>query len=138
MKKLNMFLLIFIFLIGISSAYTISNYDYSSSSISSSVYYSTGLDYEDCQDGNDFIVQIEPGSCEPTLVTSDLLEEEPVTVYCKLIATQVNPFIDVESISSISVTGDYSSDVQSVGYFPSESALGYWTDNSLDSLVLND
>ena len=139
MKKMN-FVLVLVFafsLIGFVSSYTITNYDYSSGSVSSS-YYSTALTSEDCSGGSDFLVQIEPLSCEPLLVTSDLLEEEPVTVYCKVVATQINPFIDVNAISSITITGDYSSDVQSVGYFPSESALGYWYDGSLDNTALND
>lgn len=140
MKKINVLFFVFavLFFASLISAYTISNYDYSAGSITSSSYYSTGLSYEDCSGGSDFVVQIEPFSCEPAPVTSDLLEEESVTVYCKIVATQVNPFIDVDSISYISITGEYSSAVQSVGYFPSESALGYWSDGSLDNLALND
>jgi len=142
LRKINfLFFVIFILFVSfgiLTSGYTISNYDYSGSMVTSNAYYSTGLDYEDCAGGSDFLIQIEPFSCKPIVVTSDLLEEEPVTIYCKVIATQVNPFIDVDTITRIRITGDYSRDVQSVGYFPSEAALGYWYDGSLDNLALND
>lgn len=144
MNKNNLFLL-FIFgsLVlltgaGLISGYVISNYDYSSSSILTGTAYSTGLSSEDCSGGSDFLVQIDSTKCEPLLVTSDLLEEEPVTVYCPIVATQINPFIDVNAISYINIVGKYSSDVQTIGYFPSESALGYWYDGTLDNLALND
>ncbi len=136
MRKIWLLIGICIFLISYGAAYTITNYDYSSGYVST--YYATGLDYEDCAGGSDFLVQIEPLSCEPLVVTSDLLEEEPVTVYCKIIATQINPFIDVDAISYISITGEYSPAVRGVGYFPSEAALGYWTDGSMEGLALND
>ena len=41
------------------------------------------------------ILQIAPGGCSPSVVTSDLLEEQPVPVFCKVMAIQVNPLIDV-------------------------------------------
>ena len=37
-----------------------------------------------CQQGTDFIIQISPLSCTPTVVRSDLLAEENVNVFCKM------------------------------------------------------
>ncbi len=51
------------------------------------------VDESMCQQGTDFIIQI--NGCEPAPVTSDLLEEENVNVFCKLSAIKINPLVDV-------------------------------------------
>ena len=62
----------------------------------------------DCGEvGQDFIVQISPLGCEPTLVRSDLLEENNVPVFCQLGATKINPLIDVNAIEDIDFAGNY-------------------------------
>jgi len=56
-------------------------------------------------EGQDFIVQIAPGSCEPTVVRSDLLAEQNVPVFCRLIGFKINPLIEVPTIKSIKLMG---------------------------------
>lgn len=145
MRKNNLLLILFVafFLIGIISAYTYSSPSYSqfnhAGGLGGFASYSSGtIDKELCSAGTDFILQMNPLDCEPAPVRSDLLEEEDVTVYCKLVATQINPLIDVEAIRYISVNGEYPSEVRSVGYFPSQSALGYTSENVLGDVALND
>lgn len=141
-RKFLLGILAVVFLAGFISAYT---YSTSSSSlfnnaggVGSFASYSQGkIDAELCSAGTDFILQIDPFSCEPAPVRSDLLEEEDVTVYCKISATQINPLIDVESIKTIYISGTYPSEVKSVGYFPSQSALGYTSENVLGDVALN-
>jgi len=87
-----------------------------------------------CLASQDFILQTSPFGCTPSVVRSDLLEEQDVTVFCKISATQINPLIDVEAIDYISITGQYPRGVSSVGYFPGRAALGnYGSRQSLKS-----
>jgi len=88
-----------------------------------------------CQEGKDFLVQIAPFGCEPAVVRTDLLEENDVQVHCKLGATQINPLIEVETIDSISFTGNYPESVSGIGFHPAKAALGVKGD--LNSPVLN-
>ncbi|MDD5700224.1 MAG: transglycosylase SLT domain-containing protein [Candidatus Nanoarchaeia archaeon] len=76
-----------------------------------------------CQQGHDFIIQVSPAGCTPVIVRSDLLEEQDVQVYCPLAATQINPMIDIKSISGISFSGNYSQYVKSIGFYPAQAAL---------------
>ena len=84
--KFSFIALLIIFGMGIASA----QYAYSSPSSYygeyASAYYGT-LTQEQCEkgEGQDFIVEILPGDCSPALVRSDLLEEQNVPVFCKLI-----------------------------------------------------
>jgi len=82
------------------------------------------LDESMCAQGTDFMVQIGPLSCSPTIVTSDLLEEENVNVFCKMTALKINPLIDVTAIDSISFATQYPKEVLSIGYEPAQAALG--------------
>ncbi|MFA5952973.1 MAG: transglycosylase SLT domain-containing protein [Candidatus Pacearchaeota archaeon] len=123
-----MFFLISIFLISFSLAsYTESNikYYYGGSSFSTSNIadiYNTEL----CTEGTDFILQIDPAGCTPAVIRSDLLEEQNVPVFCPIRAIKVNPLIDVDAISSMTFSGEYSSSqVSTVGFYGSRSALGY-------------
>ncbi len=100
----------------------------------------TGLGGEDfdkslCEAGQDFIIQIAPFGCTPAVVRSDLLEEQNVPVFCQLAATQINPLIDVESIESISFSGEYPEEVSGIGFHPAKAALG--VKSNLNSPVLN-
>ncbi len=95
----------------------------------------TGFPREQCEAGQDFIIQIAPFSCTPAVVRSDLLEEQNVPVFCQLSATNLNPLIDVETIDAISITGKYPKEVASVGFYPAQSALGYSGD--VTSPVMN-
>ena len=89
------------------------------------------------QGGKDLLVQIVPFGCVPSVVRSDLLEEQDVQVYCQLGATQINPLIDIEAIDYMSINGDYSKEVRGVGYFPSQAALGVWGEETLTSPILS-
>ena len=51
---------------------------------------------EVCRERTDFIIQVAPAGCSPTVVRSDLLAEQNVPVFCKLQAIQINPTIDVD------------------------------------------
>ncbi|MEX0932702.1 MAG: transglycosylase SLT domain-containing protein [Candidatus Pacearchaeota archaeon] len=76
-----------------------------------------------CQQGQDFVLQIAPFGCEPSVVRSDLLEDQNVPIFCKIAATKINPLIDVEAINSMSFTGQYSPDVSGVGFYPARAAI---------------
>jgi len=78
---------------------------------------------EDCYERNDFIMQIAPGGCSPAVVRSDLLEEQNVPVFCKVMAIQTNPLIDVSKIRSLHFKKDYPLGVSSISYFPARAAL---------------
>ena len=78
---------------------------------------------ETCQDRKDFVVMIPPGGCTPTVVRSDLLEEQNVPVFCKLSAIQVNPLIDVSRIRGISFSGAKPEGVLSTRYYPARAYL---------------
>lgn len=82
-------------------------------------YYWPEFDRETCKERQDFIVQVVPGGCEPAVVRSDLLEEQPVPVFCKLMLIQTNPLIDVSRVKSIVFQGKYPEGVYDAGYFPS-------------------
>ncbi len=82
-----------------------------------------------CEDGTDFLMQLTPFGCDPPVVRSDLLEEQDVTVFCQIGATQINPLIQVEAIDRIEINPDgLSEGVRSIGYHPASSALGYLGD----------
>jgi hypothetical protein len=83
------------------------------------------VDESMCEQGTDFLIQIGPLGCTPNPVTSDLLAEENVNVFCQLTAIQINPFIDVQRIDSIGFQGAYSPEVSGIGYQPAQAALGY-------------
>jgi soluble lytic murein transglycosylase len=53
--------------------------------------------------GQDFLIQIPPGACEPVVVRSDLLEEQNVAVFCRMVGLKINPLIEVPYIKSVTV-----------------------------------
>ena len=141
--KFGMFLLIGILLIVSVSAYSRSTTQYISPASSSNYLNKQGISLtksfsEDaCQAGQDFVVQISPLGCTPTVVRSDLLEEQNVPVFCQLVATNINPLIDVEAIDSISFKGDYPKEVSGVGFHPANAGIKTSQSTLLNSPVLN-
>ncbi|MEK6871379.1 MAG: hypothetical protein AABX16_00580 [Nanoarchaeota archaeon] len=77
-----------------------------------------------CVTGQDIILQIAPEGCRPALVRSDLLEEQNVPVFCKVVGLQVNPLIDISRVRSIRVTSAYPKGVSSISYYPPRVAVG--------------
>ncbi|MCK4552805.1 transglycosylase SLT domain-containing protein [Candidatus Pacearchaeota archaeon] len=141
--KFGMFLLIGILLIVSISAYSRSTTQYNPPTSSSNYLNKQGISLtrsfsEDaCQAGQDFVVQISPLGCTPTVVRSDLLEEQNVPVFCQLVATNINPLIDVEAIDSISFKGDYPKEVSGVGFHPANAGIKTSQSTLLNSPVLN-
>lgn len=129
---------IFCGLIALAIAIFISGFLSSYSSYSSSFFSSGGLQSVSqtiCQPGQDLIIQISPIGCTPTIVRSDLLEENDVPVLCPLSATKINPIVDISSIDSISFSGQYSKQISGVGFYPAKAALG--TGGTLNSGILS-
>ena len=89
-----------------------------------------------CQASNDFLVAIPPLGCTPTVIRSDLLEEQNVPVFCQLDALQVNPLIKVSAIESISFKGDYPEEVAGISFHPARAAVNT-RENLLGSPLLN-
>ena len=61
-------------------------------------------DKEICQSREDFMLQMAPFGCQPTVVRSDLLAEQNVPVFCQINAIDINPLIKVEQIRHIDFT----------------------------------
>lgn len=122
------------------SAYVQSSYSSSYNRVAGLGTFSGGtslaLDESMCAQGTDFIVQISPLSCEPAVVTSDLLAEENVNVFCKLTGYKMNPLIDVSAIDAISFSKEYPKEVLSIGYMPAQAALGYVQPNPAEGMNL--
>jgi len=111
------------------------NFLYSSGFTSPEIYWPK-YNTENCLERQDFIMQILPGSCSPSVVTSDLLEEQNVPVFCKVSAIQVNPLIDISKIRALKFKGDYPKGIASVTYFPAQAALR--SNNRLVSTPIKD
>ena len=85
------------------------------------------FDRSQCQAGQDFILQVSPLGCTPSVVRSDLLEEQEVTVFCPISATQLNPLIKIKDINYMVISSkDLPREVLTVGYYPARAALGKW------------
>ena len=83
----------------------------------------SGFNAQMCGKSQDFILQIAPFGCSPAVVRSDLLEERNVPVFCPVLATKINPLIDVEAIESMTFRGEYSPGVSGVGFYPARAAV---------------
>ena len=129
-KKLlfGVFLICFSLFLGSVFAYTVSTPNYNKYGLGDST---TSVCTDDA---TDFLIQIAPFGCTPKVVTSDLLEEQDVPVYCKLSAIQLNSLIDVKSIDSISFSGNYSDMISGVGFHPAKAALGISGTSSLENI----
>jgi hypothetical protein len=102
-----------------------SNYQRSGGSFFSTSYQSPAdFDRSMCREGQDFILNINPLKCSPSVVRSDLLEENDVPIFCEIDALKINPLIDVNLVRDIDFRGDWSSDIKSIGFHSTYSALG--------------
>lgn len=85
------------------------------------------FDTSACYGRQDFIVQVDPTGCINSPVRSDLLEEQPVSVFCPIVATQLNPLININAINHMTISlGNVSKEVMTVGYQPAQAALGQY------------
>src|SRR3989344_5784995 len=93
---------------------------------------------EMCQAGQDFILQVNPLGCTPSVVRSDLLEEQNVPIFCPIVATKLNPLIDVKAINSMRFTFNPPAprEVQGLSYVPARAALAA-PDLQVNQPVLN-
>ncbi len=130
MKRVLMLsaLILIMSIFSVSAVYTYANPAISPSGSVSFIQGQTffGFDRSMCQAGQDFTLQISPAGCSPSVVRSDLLEEQDVTVLCQISGTRLNPLIDVEAIDYISFQGEYPREVSGIGYFPARAALGQY------------
>jgi len=137
-----MFLLVGILLsLSLSSAYSRSLPSYTASgAYTSGTSGNLVYDEQVCREtGEDFIMQIAPLGCTPKVVRSDLLEDQDVSVFCKLIATKLNPLVEVNAIKQISFSEkERPSSVKYIGntVIPPKAALG--TPGKLNNPVLNE
>ncbi|MBS3080269.1 hypothetical protein J4221_02250 [Candidatus Pacearchaeota archaeon] len=86
--------------------------------------YFSGYGSYECVASQDLILQILPGSCSPSVVRSDLLEEQNVPVFCQVMALQANPLIDITRIRGIRIKGQYPPGVSGISYYPARAAVG--------------
>jgi len=133
--KSKTFILLAIFLVltlsslaFISSAYARTNPAYTQTTFqphTGSVDFPFLFNREMCQAGQDFILQIDPRGCSPSVIRSDLLEDQNVPVFCPIVGTKLNPMIDVEAINNIRFTfnGTAPREVQGLSYVPARAAL---------------
>jgi parallel beta-helix repeat protein len=144
MKRKFVFIVAVIFLVllisGIAAGeYRRSDPQYTRPGIGTGLFASssTGMPKDMCAQGQDFIVQIAPFGCSPSVVRTDLLEEQDVPVFCQLMATKMNPLIDVDAIDSIRFKGQWPEEVRSVDYHPALGALGVRGDlnNPIDTNI---
>ena len=127
-------------------SYTDSNFAYRSGGFASQAYLGGqninlygGQGTEICSSGKDFVVQIAPLGCTPSVVRSDLLEEQNVAVFCPLIASQINPLIKVDRINSVSFSGrNYSDQISGIGFHPTRAALGFTSASPIGRPIAND
>lgn len=88
-------------------------------------YSTTSASYNSqCQAGQDFILQVAPTGCTPTVVRSDLLGSQDVPVFCPITALKINPLININAVQSISFMGNYPAGVKSIGFQQKYAALG--------------
>ncbi len=101
-------------------------------------YWPILADANQCGAGQDFLVQISPLGCTPTVVRSDLLEDQNVPVFCQLNALKLNPLIDVEAIDYITLKDRSSSPfISGVGFHPAQAAIKSSESKLLGSPLLN-
>ncbi|HTY43781.1 MAG TPA: hypothetical protein VMC80_00885 [Patescibacteria group bacterium] len=129
--RAGIFFLFVILMINFIFAYTSSNYG---TIVGTSASAQT-FDQSTCSSGTDFLVQIAPVGCTPTVVRSDLLEQQDVPVFCQLSATQINPLINVAAINNIVFNGTTSTNlISGVGFWPADSALSSSGNPILDNI----
>ncbi|MEK6872818.1 MAG: hypothetical protein AABW90_02280 [Nanoarchaeota archaeon] len=82
-----------------------------------------GFSPEMCSNRQDFIIHVAPQGCSPALVRSDLLEEQNVPVFCKLMSFQANPLLSGTRIRSLHIKGQAPKGVSGISYLPSRTAI---------------
>ena len=128
--KIGIVFMLLVFTLSFASAiYTRSNAQYTQ------FMNDPNVEEANCQQGQDFIIQIAPFGCEPVPVRSDLLEEQNVPVFCRLGATQINPLIDVEAIENIKFSGEYPDEIEGIAFHPARAALS--TGDNSNNPILN-
>ncbi|RMD45268.1 hypothetical protein D6829_02625, partial [Candidatus Pacearchaeota archaeon] len=75
------------------------------------------------EDGTDFVVMIPPNGCSPSVVRSDLLQDQNVPVFCQLYSVKTNPLIRASSITSIYFKGKKPKGIVSISYHPARAAV---------------
>ncbi len=111
---------------------------YAREGIDYTTFWPVLTDPEKCEAGQDFIVEIRPGSCMPAVVRSDLLEEQNVPIFCKLDGVKLNPLIDVAEIRGVRFKGNYdTSKIAGISFHPSLAALRMYRAR-LDTPLVND
>ena len=102
-------------------------------------YYFPSFSAEMCEIGQDFIIEIPPGACSPAVVRSDLLEELPVPIFCKLTGIKINPLIEVPRITRISVVQkEAHTDIATVLFHPARAGLRTSFAELIGSPTMND
>lgn len=98
--------------------------------------YGPNSAYCNNQSGMDFVVEVLPEDCSPNPVSSDLLEENTVPVFCKLTGIKINPLIQIPYIEKIEAKTELKSqDIASVTFHPASSALSF-TNQQLNNNLL--
>lgn len=76
--------------------------------------------------GMDFLVLVDPTACSPSVIRSDLLEEQDVPVLCRMTGVKINPLIQVPYIKEVKVAIENKSNgVRAVNFLPARIALSY-------------
>ncbi|MEM4181954.1 MAG: hypothetical protein QXX68_02255, partial [Candidatus Pacearchaeota archaeon] len=91
-----------------------------------------------CEAATDFAVMIPPGGCTPSVVRSDLLAEQNVPVFCKLVSVQLNPLIRTSAIKSITFKGDYPKEVAGVRFHPNRAGTNVISNTLLNNPIANE
>jgi hypothetical protein len=149
----NKFVFGMIFLIGILLVVPSMSAVYSNSRVQATAFGSSSASYlakqgvnlyssssglsDSCGSGQDFVLQIHPLGCNPSVVTSDLLEEQNVPVFCPIVATQINPFVEIQAIDSMTFSGQYPPEVSGVGFHPAQAAVRSQRNNLLNYPILD-
>ncbi|MBI3623879.1 transglycosylase SLT domain-containing protein [Candidatus Pacearchaeota archaeon] len=92
---------------------------------------------QQCQSaGQDFVIQVAPFGCTHAVVGDDLLKNQDVPVFCQLVATKINPLIDISAINNIVPQSPWPENIRDIGYFPSKAAIGR-SPQALNSPIFN-
>lgn len=97
----------------------------------------SNMENDQCEATSDFVIAIPPLGCTPTVVRSDLLEEQNVPVFCQLYAVKINPLISVASIKSISFKGAPPEGVAGISFHPARAAVRSYNTLLGDPLINN-
>ncbi len=100
LKMISLALLISILSISLSYAYEYTPFQYYGSDAG---YYFPSYSTQDCvnESRQDFIIEIPAGGCSPSVIRSDLLEEQNVPVFCRITGYKMNPLIEIPYIKNI-------------------------------------